>query len=198
MKAKITPFLLLFALLNPAPVTTQGRFGGNVQQLHPQGAGQGQGQRGAEMGKGTLERDQKRIRATIQQRDQLRSCDRSADQVRKRARTLARTAQNAGAQAGAIGEQTTQLRQQFRSMLEEHNRLLESLDTEQRTRLQEQIRNMQAIRERVEIQLSAIETGSARSDPDRKRIAERARELEQHLKEWQRQYRTMNRQMVTR
>lgn len=197
MKAKITPFLLLFALLNPAPVTTQGRPAGNVQQRHPQGAGQGQGQRGAEMGKGTLERDQKRIHATTQQRDQLRSCDRSADQVRKRARTLARTAQNAGAQAGAIREQTAQLRQQFRRMQEEHNRLLESLDAGQRAQLQEQIRNMQQLRERAEIQLSAIETESARSEPDRKRIAEQARKLEQHLEEWQRQYREMNRLMTT-
>jgi hypothetical protein len=149
------------------------------------------------MGKGTAQRDQKQIHATTQQRNQIRSCDQAAEQIRQRARTLARTAQGTGVQAGTIREQAMQLRQQFRTMQEAHSRLLESLDAEQRILLQEHIRNMEQIRERAGMQLSTIETESARSDPDRKRIAEQARELEQYMKEWQKQYREMNRRMIT-
>ncbi len=148
------------------------------------------------MGKGTMQRDQARIHATAQQRDQLRACDQSADQIRQRARDLARTAQRSGSQAEPMRAQATQLRQQFRSMQEEHNRLMQSLRPEQKTAWQERIRKMEQIREQAEAQLSSIEGELAHTYPDGRRIAERAREMERLMKAWQEQYREMNEQMT--
>ncbi|MCL6481680.1 MAG: hypothetical protein K6U02_08135 [Firmicutes bacterium] len=147
------------------------------------------------MGKGTVQRDQKRIYATTEQRNQIRTCNQSADEIRQRARELARTAQHSGWQAGSMREQVTRLRQQFRSLQEEHNRLMQGQDAEQRAVLQERIRNMEQLGERVEAELSTIEGELANTKPDGKRIAGHVREIERYMKEWQEQYREMHMRM---
>ncbi len=197
MKAKFTAFFLS-VMLAVLPVAAQSRPGGGGQQGSSQGRqGAGQGQRGSEMGKGTVQRAQKHIHATTQQRDQIRACDQSADQIRQRARALARTAQRSGLQAGPMREQATQLRQQFHSMQQEHTRLMQSLDPEQRAALQDRIRNMEQLNERAEARLSTIESELGSTIPDGKRIAEQAREIERYMKDWQELYREMNKQMTT-
>lgn len=175
MKAKFIAFFL-FVMLAVLPVAAQGRPGGGGQHQVPQGH-QGQSQRGSEMGKGTM------------QRDQVRACDQFANQIRQRAHELARTAQRSGWQVEPMRALVTQLRQQFRSMQEEHNRLMQSLKPEQNIAWQERIRKMEQIREQAEAQLSSIEGELANTYPDGRCIAERAREMERLMKEWQEQYR---------
>jgi chromosome segregation ATPase len=152
--------------------------------------------RGSEMGKGTMQRD--RIRATDRQRDQIRTCDQSMDRVRTRARDMAKAAGGKNFDAEQARQQRTQLRNEVRTMEQEHARLMQGLGAEQREAAQEQIRTMDQNRERIHTRLQEMDRELAGEGPNGKRVAEQARAIEREMKQWQKANRKMATEMGAR
>jgi hypothetical protein len=163
----------------------QGMGGGQGQGIG-QGAGQGQGSAQS----GDMQRDQKRVRATTQQRDQIRECDKLADGVRKQARAMS---QSGGKKFNAENakKQNSQIREQVRTMEQEHERLMNGLDSSQQQAWQEQIRNMNQSRQQMNTRLQQMAQDLGSPDPDPKRVSENAREMENAMNKWRDQYRIL-------
>lgn len=172
---------------------SRGQGGGQGQAAGMgQGAGQqqtaGQAQPGAQAG--DTQRDQKRTRITTQQRDQIRACDKLADGLRKQARAMS---QAGGKQfnAAEANKQQRQIREQLRTMEQEHERLMNGLNTDQQKALQERIRNMNQSRERINLQVQQMDRELGAPNPDAKRVAERAQEMEQIMNNWRKEYKAL-------
>jgi hypothetical protein len=163
----------------------------NQRQGQGQLQGQGQGQRGVQAGSADMEH--KRIKATQQQRDQIRSCDKLADGIRKQARKIAKASGNKY-NAEEATRQRNQIREQFTAMEQEHERLVNGLDSNQQQAWQEQVRTMNQLRQEVHSQLLQMNNEMGMTQPDAKRIAERAREIEQNMNSWRKQYNTLSSQ----
>ena len=192
--------LILFSLflLSLPTVFPQRRGGGQGQgsglgqgQGQKQGLGQGQGQGGMQTGSAQAER--KRIHTTTQQRDQIRSCDKLADGIRKQARTMAKSSGSKFNPDEAIRQQS-QIRDQIKAMEQEHERLMGGLDANQQTAWQEQIRNMNQSRQQINLQQEHME-GALKNNPDPKRVAERAKEMEKTMQDWRNQYAVLSSQI---
>jgi hypothetical protein len=149
-----------------------------------QGPGMGQGQSRGQNANAQMER--KRIRVTQQQQEQLRSCDKLADGIRKQVRKMAKDSDK-NFEPGKINQQQTQVRNQIRQMEQEHERLMNGLDTTQQEAWQEQIQNMKRLREQLNQHEQKMDA-ELKGNPDAKRVAERAREMEQTMNEWRKQY----------
>jgi chromosome segregation ATPase len=147
-------------------------------------------------GQGAQDRTQVRIHATDQQRDQLKTCDLTADRIRTQARTLADAAKGSGANSAEFLRQRDQLRDQVRTMEQEHERLLNGLGAGQRTALEERLREMTRERQRLNTQLQSMNQELQNANPNRARIAEHAGAIEQAMNEWQKQSRAMQAQMA--
>jgi len=158
------------------------------------GQGQQQQQAGSQQGQGDMDKD--RVRATAQQRDQLQSCDRSAEAIRTRARKMAKSAGGSGFNPDQARKEREQVREQLSAMNGEHERLMQGLNGGQKQALQAHITNMERARERVNTQLEAMDQELNRPQPEGKKVAERAREMERAMNEWQQQYRTVQSKVV--
>ncbi len=187
-------YLILFSifLLSLSVAFSQGRGGrqgqGQAQGKSPGpgfGQGQGQGQTGAQAG--NTQREQKRIHATKQQRDQIRTCDRAADSIRKQARSMAK---NTGKKysAAEANQQRNQIRDQIRTMDQEHERLMNGLDATQQQAWQGQIREMNQLRQQLNLRQQQMDTELGSPNPDANRVAEHAREIEQTMNSLRAQY----------
>jgi hypothetical protein len=163
----------------------------NQRQGQGQLQGQGQGQRGVQAGSADMEH--KRIKATQQQRDQIRSCDKLADGIRKQARKMAKASGNKY-NAEEATRQRNQIREQFTAMEQEHDRLVNGLDSNQQQAWQEQVRTMNQLRQEVHSQLLQMNNEMGMTQPDAKRIAERAREIERNMNSWRKQYNSLSSQ----
>jgi hypothetical protein len=162
----------------------------NQSQRQVQGMGQGQGQGGTQSGSAQME--QKRIKATKQQRDQIRSCDKLADDVGKQARKMAKDSTKK-LDPGQLNQQQVHIRNQVRKMDQEHEQLMNGLDATQQQSWQEQIRNMNQLRQQLNLQQQQMDD-ELKGNPDPKRIAERAREMERTTNEWRKQYSVLSSQ----
>jgi chromosome segregation ATPase len=158
------------------------------------GQGQKQRQAGAQQGQGDMERE--RVRASAQQRDQLRSCDRSAEAIRNRTRQMAKTAGGKGFNPDQARKEREQVREQLTKMNQEHERLMQGFNDGQKQALQAHITNMEQASERVNTQLQAMDQELSRPQPEGKKVAERAREMERAMNEWQQQYRAVQSKLV--
>ena len=190
MKNKGIVLALVLAL---SPVLTLAQMrGGGGRRGGQGGPSQGQQPRkgGPGMGRGTMDRDRLRSHATDQQRDQYRTCTQSADRVRAQARQMAQ-ATGKGFNADQARQQREQLHNRIQTMQQEHERLLEGLNNEQRAAMQEHIRNMEEIHERVRTRMQEMDQELAQTNPDGKRVAERARAIEREMKQWQKHHREM-------
>ncbi len=176
-------FLLLLSIAFP-----QGRGGGGQGQGQSKGQGQASGQRqGQGGGQATnAPMEHKRIKATRQQRDQIRSCDRLADDIRKQARKMAKDS-GKNLSSGQTNQQQVHIRNQIRKMEQEHERLNNGLDASQQQTWQEQIRNMNQLRQQLNLHQQQLDD-ELKGNPDAKRVAERAREMEQTMNDWRKQY----------
>lgn len=164
---------------------SQGQGQGRVQgQGQGQVMGQGQGQGGGQATNAQIEH--KRIKATKQQRDQIRSCDKLADEVRKQARKMSKDSGKMLNQ-GQLTQQQAHMRNQIRQMEQEHERLMNGMDANQQQAWQEQIRNMNQLRQQLNLQQQQMED-EAKGNPDAKRIAEHARAMERTMNEWRKHY----------
>jgi chromosome segregation ATPase len=173
-----------------------GQRGGSQGQRTSIGQGQRQGgQMGTPAGQVTRQQDRDRIQATSQQRDRLRTCDQTADQLRTQARQMARDARGTQFNADHARQQRDQIRERLQTMQQEHEQLMTGLSTEQKEALQNRIQNMNQIRERVNTQLQQVDAELNQGSPDAKLVRERAQDIEQSMKEWQKQYRKMQSDM---
>ena len=191
--------LILFPifLLSLSMAFPQGRGGRQSQgqgQGQGPGVGQGQGQGPAGAQVGNTQREQKRIHATKQQRDQIRTCDRAADSIRKQARTMAK---NTGKKysAAEANQQRNQIRDQIRTMDQEHERLMNGLDATQQQAWQEQIREMNQLRQQLNLRQQQMDSELRSPNPDANRVADHAREIEQTMNSLRTQYRGLSSQV---
>ncbi len=80
-------------------------------------------------------------------------------------------------------------------MQQEHEQLMSGLSTQQQEAMQSRIQNMQQIRERVDNHLQQVNTALNQDNPDASLVRQQARDMEQAMKEWQKQYRKMQSEM---
>jgi hypothetical protein len=165
--------------------------GSNQGQGQGQWQGQSQGQGNAQTGSADMER--KRIQATQQQRDQIRSCDKLADGIRKQARKMAQTS-GSKFNVDETNRQQNQIREQFMAMEQEHERLMNGLDSNQQLAWQEQIKSMNQLRQEVHSQLKQMDAETRSTQPDAERVAERAREIERNMNNWRKEYNSLSSQ----
>ena len=183
----IVPALLL-TLAIAFPQGKGGGRGGGGGQGQGMGQGQGQGQ-GQVMGQGqgggqqtNAQAVQDRIKTTKQQRDQIRSCDKLADDIQKQSRKMARDSEKK-LNHGQLVQQQVHIRNQIRKMEQEHDQLMKGLNANQQQAWQEQIRTMNRLREQMTLHQQQMD-GELKLNPDAKRVAERAREMERTMNEW--------------
>lgn len=201
MKTKVFLTAAILTLTLP-PVWAQGHGGGQHggQGRPPQGQGQGQQQgMGGDAGRGTMDRDRtqdrQRVHATDQQRDQLRSCDQSMDRVRTRARDMAKTAGGGNFSADQTRQHRDQLREQLRTMEQEHGQLMNGLNADQKQALEVRHRQMEQIHERMNARLQKMDKELGEATPNGKRVAEHARAVEREMKQLQKHNREMQSEM---
>ncbi|HLI30221.1 MAG TPA: hypothetical protein VKV79_03855 [Terriglobia bacterium] len=193
MHRKMLPFISLCAVLVAPLLMAQGRGGAGGQRGGQSGAGR---QSGSQTRQGIATRSQVRqhIQATNQERDQLRTCIAIADRIQTQARAMAR---NGGKSfnAGTARQQRDRLRQQVQAMEQKHERLMQGLNADQKSALQDQIRNMDRDRERIHTHLAQMDRYLGEAQPNGKQVAEQARESERAMNEWRAQYQKMASEM---
>jgi len=189
LKKSLVLFPIFLLLLSTAfPQGKGGSRGQGQGQSQGQGRamsqGQGQGQSSSQGANTQMER--KRVKATEQQRSQIRACDKLADDIRKQARNMA---SDSGKKLnyGQLNQQQVHIRNQIRQMEQEHERLMKDLDANQQQAWQEQIRNMDRLRQQLNLSQQQMDD-ELKGNPDAKRVAERAREMERTMNEWRKQY----------
>ena len=77
-------------------------------------------------------------------------------------------------------------------MEQEHERLMNGLDPSQQQAWQERIRNMNQSREQLNTRIQQMDKELATPNPDAKRVAERAREMEQIMNNWRKEYKALS------
>lgn len=194
-------FAVLVLILAAAPGYIQGQGKGSQGGGAPRsGQMQGQGSHGRDAGTGqvtqTQERD--RIQATVRQRDQVRACDQSADQVRTRAGQIAKKAQGKDFHGDALRQEHSRLQAQVATMQQEQEHLMAGLNEQQSSALQQRTQNINRLQERITTQMQALDGELGKADPDGKRVARQAREMESTAKELREQYRAVQSQMVVK
>jgi basic membrane lipoprotein Med (substrate-binding protein (PBP1-ABC) superfamily) len=199
---KNTTVLFSILLLAAATASAGGGGGGGGQgQGSGQGQGQGsglgggqgqqQGQGGTQAGRGDM--DQQRVHATKEQRDQIRTCSKQADEIRQQARKMTQTSAKKF-NADEARQQRDQIQTQLRAMEQEHERLMNGLDPNQQQALQEQIQNMNRLRQQTRSEFQQMNSELEPANPDAARVKERAREMEQTMKDWSKEYQTLHSQ----
>lgn len=188
--------ILTLAISVPGAAQGKGQGGGGPRGTQAsQAQGQAKGRGGPDMGRGTTDRTRQRIHATDQQRDQLRTCDQAMDRIRQRARDLAQGAAGANFDPAQARQQQAQLREELRQMEQEHHRLMNGLNDDQRRAFEARHREMEQIRERIHARLQEMESELGQASPNKARVAEQARNVEREMKELQKQHRAMQTEM---
>ena len=135
-----------------------------------------------------MEQMHQRIHVNEQQRDQIRSCTQAAEKVRTRAMEMKQSSSRPDFSIEKARQERTQLQNEIRTMHEEHNRFMENLGNEQREQIRDRIHSMEQARDHMDSQFQKMEEEMNRAEPDRKQISTQAREIEQSMHEWQKQY----------
>ncbi len=198
MQARLFTFAAAVVLAAaPLAVAQGGGQGSRGQGGRPQGQGHGQGQQqgagGMQQGRGDMDqtRTRQRIHATDQQRHQFRTCTQSQDRVRTQAHDMAHLAKRQGASSDDARQMREQLREQVRTMQQEHQRLMQGLSGEQQTAARSQIREMERVHSRLRVRMDELDR-AVDADPYRAQdVAKQAREVERAMKEWQKQHRKL-------
>lgn len=141
------------------------------------------------------EQQRQQIRATDQQREQYRVAMRCLDRAMTRVRDMERLSKGPGSNMGQLREEQERLRNEFRSMEQEHHRFTERLSAEQREEFRHRLEEMGQIRERINGHLQAMDEEMNRPNPELKTIARRATEMEREMNAWQKRYREIGSEM---
>ena len=94
--------------------------------------------------------------------------------------------------AGEAKQQQAKIREGVRAMEQEHERLMNGLDPAQQQALQERIRNMNQHREQINMELRNMDRELGAPNPDAKRVAERAQEMERVMNNWRKEYKALS------
>jgi hypothetical protein len=76
-------------------------------------------------------------------------------------------------------------------MEQQHEQLMNGLDAGQRNAWREQIQNTLNLRQETRSRFQRLDSELSGPAPNAARVAEHAREMEQTMKEWHRQYQTL-------
>lgn len=141
------------------------------------------------------EQQRQQIRATDQQKEQYRITMQSMDRLRTRIRNMERMVKGPEINKDQIREEQERLRNEIRSMEQEHLRFMEGLSAEQKMQIHHRLREMDQIRERINAHGQAMEGEVNRSNPELKEIAERVAEMEREINEWKKKFRELGQEM---
>ena len=184
--------LISIFLLAAVSAFPQGRGGGGSrgqggQQAQPRT--QQRQQEAVQPGQGNTER--KRIQIHSEQRRQIQECRKAADDIRKQARKMAQTSGNKFS-AEEARQQRNQIRNQLQTMQAEHERLMQGLDSGQQQALRERIQNMSQLQQQMNTQLRQINSELEPANPDPKKVSEQARNMEQTMDRWRKEYNALS------
>lgn len=87
------------------------------------------------------------------------------------------------------------MRNEIRTMQQEHDRFMQRLSDDERAAMQDRVRKMDQARDRVNLSIQAMNEGFKQVNPDQQHIAKQARKIEKAMKEWQKQYHKMGSDM---
>ena len=104
---------------------------------------------------------------------------------------MARISNGTAFNADQARQQRDQLRDQVRTMDQQNQRLMQGLDNQQRAAIEQRTRTMNQLQERINHRLQNMDQELGKASPDRKRIAEEARNVECETQRYQQQYRDM-------
>ena len=183
--------ILLLVFSTAFPQGRGGRQGRQQGQRQSQGSDQGNVWGTGQAGGGQMQ--QKRIHTTQHQREQISFCSKSADGIRKQARKMAQMSGDKF-NLNEASKNRVQIQEQFRAMEQQHEKLMNGLDSTQNQAWQEQIKNMNQFRQQANLQLQQMNTELNSANPNPKRITERAKEMEQIMNNWRKEYRTVESQ----
>ncbi len=90
--------------------------------------------------------------------------------------------------------QRDQIRTQLQAMEQEHERLMNGLDPNQQQAIREQIQNMNRLQQATRSEFQRMNSEMEQANPDAARVKERAREMEQAMKDWSKEYQALHSQ----
>lgn len=168
----------------PAEGLAKGRGGGSGgkgerQPATSSGQEQTRGQKGRNTG------------LTDQQLGRVRNSIRSAERIRAQAREMERAMRGTGMGLERARTQREQLRNELRTMEQEHTRLMEGLSGGQREELKGRISTMNQNSETANARFQEIDRELSKEEPNRNQVARQSREFERAMAEWQEQYRAI-------
>jgi hypothetical protein len=195
---RIAMLVALLALAIPAiPVQARGEAGrrgagAQAQSRQAPAARSGQPGQGAMAGRRDAQGNGLRDQATEQQRAQYLNCQKSLDGVRTDATELERLASaGSGFYLGRLRRQHKLLGEQMRAMEQENQRLVKSLNQQQKAAVRQHLRALRLIEEHSHTRLRAIDRELAKPSPSSTQIAGTARVLEEQINHWAVQHREM-------
>lgn len=155
-------------------------------------------QRGAHHGGGAFGRpvvdlQEKRIRATDEQRTQLRTCLELSERFRMLAADIMKPAGLSEAERAKAGERSRGLLHQ--AMQRSHESFVTNLNADQQAALNHRLRRIGKTWSELTSYFETMDRDLAEAAPDAKRLASHAKELEKTLKKWQKQHREIGSEM---
>jgi chromosome segregation ATPase len=151
-------------------------------------AGMQAGQRGNQ-GAGMQTRQRLRIHATDQQRAQYRTCTQSLDRLRTRIRDMNRIMNSAAFNKQQALQAREQLRNELRTMQQEHDRWVAGLDDEQKAAVSEQLQQMSRTRQPLEDWSEALGFELEQESVDSAAVRDQLRKLDKATRQLQQQQR---------
>ena len=133
-----------------------------------------------------------RTPVTSAQKQQYSTARTSSGQARNMAKTMRQTAKRDSFNPDQAREQHGQLQEQVRTMQQDHARLMQGMTTEQANALRTRTEEMNRLQERLNNNLRSMHTELQQPSPDRNRVAEYARAMEQDTARWQKEHRNMS------
>ena len=180
----------------------QGQRGSTSQQGQRGQSGQSgqRGQMGAQgqgntMAQQMSEQQRQRIKADQGQMQGVQSCTGSAASIQTRARSMAQSAGGQNPDMAQAKGQGEQISASVQSMLREHEQLMDGLSGEQQFWLRDQTADLTKTRDRIQDRLGDMNEALAASQPDAKRVSERAEKVAEEMEKWQKQSRQMGADM---
>lgn len=195
MKRALMIGTALAFVMTPMFALGQGRPGGQGAGQKPRQTQSQKGQAGKTVGKGDMDRDhirqQLHTHATDQERDQYRTCTQDMDQLRTRARDMVRATDGSNFNVEKARQQQAQFREQFQSMQQQHQQFMSGLDQEQKSAMQNRIRNMEQTQSRINTRLQEMENELNSNNINQQRIRDHARYLQREMQRLQNEHRAM-------
>ncbi len=132
---------------------------------------------------------------TQQQREQVRECVFLAEQTQSRVHDMVSLSNKTSLDVGRARQQQTQIQNDAKTMMKQHNRLMETLTPEQKMQMKNQMREMEHTQSQFNARLQKMDEELSQPNPNRQQIAQQAKEMEQTMNRWENQYKGMETDM---